>query len=203
MNTHTFLWLMVFLVFPGAVLADGVSGEFEGQAIGVIKNGIATRQTPGRPAITMSIDIEAGNGLAYVARRKGSEDQLMLIDEPARRGGTNTGPAPLTYFVAGLGSCLLNQFIRLSIVNNLELAFTKTTVSGDFNRDVGGGFNSFTQTIFAEGAATDGEFKLLAESAGDYCYTQTTLRQVIPMTTILQVNGAEVARQETRPKDFR
>ena len=203
MNTHTFHWLTLFLVFPGAVLADGVSTEFDDQAIGIIKNGIATRQTPGRPPITVAMRFEAGAGLAYRIHRQGLEDRIMIIDEPAKRGGTDTGPDPLAHFVAGMGACLLNQFIRLTIASDIDLAFTHMTASGDFSRDVGGSFSGFTHEVFANGSASQDEIDTLTNTAGNYCYAFTTMRLAVPMTTILQVNGSKVARQETRPKDFR
>lgn len=203
MNTHTIVRLMLFLLFPATGLADGVSEEFDGESIGIIKNGIATRQTPGRPPITVAMNFEAGTGLAYRIHRRGLEDRIMIIDEPPSRGGTSTGPDPLAHFVAGMGGCLLNQFIRLTIASDIDLAFTGMTASGDFSRDVGGSFSGFTHEVFANGSATQDEMNMLADTAGDYCYAVSTMRKAVPMTTILQVNGSEVARQNTRPEDFR
>lgn len=195
--------LLLLSILSSAALADESANTFSRETTDVIKNGIDIRQLAGRPPISVAIDIDAGTGLAYRAHRRGLEDQVMLIDEPSRRGGTNTGPAPLTYFVAGLGSCLLNQYIRLAVAWDLDLDFAGATVKGGFSRDVGGGFNGFTQEISADGSASKDDIGKLSDSAGDYCYTHTTLRQVVPMTTILQLNGAEVARKETRPEDFR
>jgi len=195
--------LLLLSIISSFALADETDSRFSRETIAVIKNGIDVRQVPGRPPITVAIDIDAGTGLAYRAHRQGLEDRVMLIDEPARRGGTNTGPAPLTYFVAGLGSCLLNQYIRLAVAWDLDLDFTGATVKGGFSRDVGGSFESFTQEILADGSASKDDIRKLTDSAGDYCYTHATLRQAVPMTTILQLNGTEVARIETRPEDFR
>lgn len=195
--------LLLLSIISSFALADETDNTFSSERVDVIKSGIETRQTRGRPPITVAIAIDAGTGLAYRAHRRGLEDQVMLIDEPSRRGGTNTGPAPLTYFVAGLGSCLLNQYIRLAVAWDLDLAFTGATVKGGFSRDVGGSFESFTQEILADGSASKDDIRRLTDSAGDYCYTHATLRQAVPMTTILQLNGTEVARTETRPEDFR
>ncbi len=202
-NIRITLWLLLFLVFFADSLADEVSTEFDDHAIGIIKNGIATRQTPGRPPITVAMRFEAGAGLAYRIHRQGLEDRIMVIDEPARRGGTDTGSDPLAHFVSGMGACLLNQFIRLTIASDIDLVFAGMTASGDFSRDVGGSFSSFTHEVFANGSASQDEINTLTNTAGDYCYAFATMRKAVPMTTILQVNGSEVARQETKPQDFR
>jgi uncharacterized OsmC-like protein len=56
----------------------------------------------------------------------------LIIDEPAALGGTDEGPSPVEYILAGLAGCL-------NVVGHKELGFTidklKIEVTGNLNPD--------------------------------------------------------------------
>jgi uncharacterized OsmC-like protein len=49
----------------------------------------------------------------------------MSVGEPVERGGSGEGTGPLSHFLTGAGSCLLNQFVRIAIAEGYDLAFER------------------------------------------------------------------------------
>ncbi len=99
--------------------------------------------------------------------------------------------------------CVLNQFNRLTITAGLDLTYSRSSLQTVFSGEEGADFKEFTQEVFAEGEVSGAEIEALTSRVEDFCRIHTTLRRVVPMTTILHVNGVEVSRREFRPEDYR
>ncbi len=54
-------------------------------------------------------------------------------DEPAVRGGTDLGPTPLQYFVAGAAFCLITQMARFAPLYDVPLEEVQADVRAEFN----------------------------------------------------------------------
>src|SRR6266849_8154066 len=54
-------------------------------------------------------------------------------DEPAARGGTELGPTPLHYFVAGAAFCLITQIARFAPLYDVPLEEVQADVRAEFN----------------------------------------------------------------------
>ena len=104
--------------------------------------------------------------------------------------------------MTGLGTCLMNQFNRLAISADLDLIFTGSQLQAPFSGEPGGDFKHFTQDVYAEGNVSEAQIEELMNEVDDFCRISVTLRRVVPMTTILHVNGAEVSRREYLPENF-
>ncbi len=89
--------------------------------------------------------------------------------------------------------------MRLAIARGLDLSFRRARVRGEFGREVGGRFQHITQEIDSDGSAPDEEIGRLCADAEAYCYVHQTLASVVPMTTIVNLNGREVARRTSGP----
>lgn len=76
------------------------------------------------------IEITPGEGHSYLAYRPSDERLAMVVDEPPEHGGSGLGASPLAHFLAGIGTCLLNQFIRINFAQRQRLEFVKMTVGG-------------------------------------------------------------------------
>jgi tetratricopeptide (TPR) repeat protein/uncharacterized OsmC-like protein len=191
---------------------DGIAGldevnaivdftTFSDEAIEVIKAGIHNREARDPSSlVTFRIEIDAGPGFAYSSRKLGREEHhVMLTDEPATRGGTDTSASPLGLFVTGLGTCVVNQFNRLAVTADLDLQFTSSTVDATFSGEEGGDFKEFVQNVYARGGATANELEELTARVDGFCRISVTLQKSTPMTTVLHVNGEEVSRRSFRP----
>ena len=169
----------------------------------IIRKGVRAREVaPVAPRIRGldRIEIDVKDGLSYRARALNGRSSPMKVDEPTERGGTGNGNTPLAHFLAGAGSCLLNQLIRLAITEDYDLQFAKSLVTGEFRRDVGGGFEHITFEIYADGALAEGDAQRLSDRAEALCYVHNTLRKAIKITTILFVNGQEKVRKVSGPE---
>jgi len=144
------------------------------------------------------VEIEVIEGLEYRAGNP-HEAGRMRIGEPADRGGTGEGSSPLSHVLAGAASCLLNQFIRNSLVDGLPVRFTGAATKGEFSRAVGGGFERITTEIRGEGELSDAQARALLERAEQLCYIHVTLRKAVQMTTVLVIDGRLVAQSQTGP----
>ena len=124
----------------------------------------------------------------------------MRIGEPVDRGGDGTGSSPLSHFLTGAGACLLNQFVRVSVAEQLPLEFIGAAVRGEFGREVGGRFKRLTCEIRATGSIDGPGAQSLMARAERLCYVHQTLVASVEMTTTLVVDGTEVARHTDGPR---
>jgi uncharacterized OsmC-like protein len=143
------------------------------------------------------IEIDVRGSLAYEARNVSEPIGVMRIDEPEDRGGDGTGATPLSHFFAGVGACLLNQFIRVSITEDYPIKFDRALVRGEFGRNVGGRIERITTEAHGHGTLSSAEVDRLIERAEALCYVHNTLAAVTNMTTILFLNGIEVGRRQS------
>lgn len=148
----------------------------------------------------LRVEIEPIEHLTYRVRPTAEPHFEFYVDEPTERGGRDQGPSPITYFLTGVGSCLLNQFIRLAIARELPISVSSMTVKGVFERTVGGGFKEIVSELHIEGDATADGLKELAVDAEGYCYIHNTLSKAVRMTTELYLNGDHVATRVAGPQ---
>jgi uncharacterized OsmC-like protein len=159
----------------------------------------ATRDRAGLRGLDR-IEIEVIEGLEYRARNP-AEPAEMRVGEPADRGGTGQGSSPLSHMLTGTASCLLNQFIRAAVADDLPVRFTGASVRGEFSRAAGGGFERISVEVRGEGALPEARARALLEQAERLCYIHVTLSQAIRMTTTLVLDGRECARSVTGPEE--
>lgn len=168
----------------------------------VIAAGVRHREEHRDPAAMRGLDrieISVLAGLSYEARSPVEADGLMRIGEPVERGGDGSGATPLAHFLTGSGACLLNQFVRVAIAEDLPLRFEGATVRGEFRREAGGGFQRIACEIRATGSIDAGAAEALMARAERLCYVHQTLVAAVEMTTILVIDGREVGRHVEGP----
>lgn len=168
----------------------------------VIAAGVRHREEHQDPAAMRGFDrieISVVDGLSYEARSPVEPDGLMRIGEPDERGGDGSGATPLAHFLTGSGSCLLNQFVRVSISEGLPLRFEGASVRGEFRREAGGRFQRITCEVRATGSIDASTAEALMARAERLCYVHQTLVTAVEMTTILIVDGRELGRHVAGP----
>jgi len=117
----------------------------------------------------------------------------FYVDEPAERGGTDQGPNPLAYFIAGAASCLMNQFLTDAIYRGVTLADVEMTARGHFDRRMGGTFKEIIYDLRLTSPSTKEDVLSLAKEAEELCYAHQTLRKAgVKMTTNIFLNGVPI-----------
>ena len=155
--------------------------------VAVVKMENAERRSLGAEIIgTHRIDIELIEQLRFEAS---FGDSGFTIDEPPERGGTDAGPPPLSYFVAGAASCLMTQYAKLAIAKNVPLTSLRAVARGHFDRRVGGAFKDIIYEIAIESPASADAISEIAREAELMCYAHNTLKNSVHMETNLTLNG--------------
>jgi len=117
----------------------------------------------------------------------------FYVDEPAERGGTDLGPNPLAYFIAGAASCLINQFLTDAIYRGVTLEDVEMAARGHFDRRMGGGFKEIIYDLRLTSPSSKEDILSLAREAEEMCYAHQTLKKArVKMTTNISLNGKPV-----------
>ncbi|MDA4124490.1 MAG: OsmC family protein [Thaumarchaeota archaeon] len=133
------------------------------------------------------VDLRRVDHLKMEARKR---DFVFIVDEPAERGGTDQGPNPLAYFLAGAASCLMNQYSTAAIAKGISLDDLQMTARGHFDRRIGGAFDEMIYDVRVSSNAPRDAIVELAKEAQDMCYAHNTLRKAgLTLKTNLYLNG--------------
>ncbi|HYA56013.1 MAG TPA: OsmC family protein [Nitrososphaerales archaeon] len=117
----------------------------------------------------------------------------FYVDEPAERGGSDQGPNPLAYFIAGAASCLINQLLTDSIYRGVSLEDVEMTARGHFDRRMGGTFTEIIYDLKLTSPSSQVEILSLATEAEEMCYAHQTLKKAgVKMTTNISLNGRPI-----------
>lgn len=136
------------------------------------------------------VDLKHLDHLTMEARKR---QFTFLVDEPAERGGTDKGPNPLAYFLAGAASCLMNQFATDAIYRDIKLDSFEITARGHFDRRLGGAFSDMVYDLKISSTASKDQILSLAREAEEMCYAHQTLKKAgVKMTTNLFLNGQPI-----------
>ncbi len=158
----------------------------------IVADMIVTRKGASRENLgTERVDIKHLGELKFQIRKADFE---LIADEPADRGGTNTGPNPLGYFLAGAASCLMMQYARLATAKNIPLDQLEMTARAHFERRIRGSFTEAIYDVKIQSREDEARIVALSKEAEDMCFVhQTLLKAGVRMTTNVSLNGKEVA----------
>ena len=117
----------------------------------------------------------------------------FYVDEPVERGGTDQGPNPLAYFIAGAASCLINQFLTDAIYRGITLEDVEMAARGRFDRRMGGAFKEIVYDLRLTSPSSKEDILSLAREAEEMCYAHQTLKKAgVKMTMNLFLNGMPI-----------
>ena len=137
------------------------------------------------------VDLKLIDHLKVEVRKRGF---TFLVDEPEERGGTDLGPNPLAYFIAGAASCLVNQFLTDAIYRGVDLKDVEMTARGHFNRKLGGSFTDIVYDIKLASPSPKEAILSLSKEAEEMCYAHQTLKRGgVKMVTNVFLNGVQIS----------
>lgn len=122
-------------------------------------------------------------------------DFEFVVDEPTERGGSDTAPNPLAYFLAGAASCLANHYVSLALAEDVPLKALGVSAVGRFDRVlIGGAFRDIRYDVRIETDEPAERIRDLAERADLMCFASNTLANAgVVLTTRIFVNGDAAA----------
>ncbi len=116
------------------------------------------------------------------------------VDEPPDRGGNDTGPNPLAYFLAGAASCLTMQYARLATAKDIHVNGLELTARAHYSRRIRGSFTDIIYDVKIQSKEDHAKIIDLAKGAEEMCFAhQTLLKAGIKMTTTIHLNGQQIA----------
>lgn len=127
-------------------------------------------------------------------------------DEAAGRGGQETGPSPMRYFLSGIAFCLLGWWVKGSAASDIEL--TSLEVRIDTLLDMRGehGFADVPQNpqwlileITTTSEATDDQVLAAIDWGDERCPLGVLVRRAIPVHERVTHNGNVI--RDTVPPD--
>jgi uncharacterized OsmC-like protein len=161
--------------------------------VAIVKNEDAERRSLSEITIgTHRIDVELIEQLRFRASFGGF---AFTIDKPSERGGTGAGLPPLAFFLAGAASCLMTQYAKLAIAEDVTLKSMRATARGHFDRRIRGAFEDVIYEIEIESPASEDAIRKIAREAELMCYAHNTLKKSVHMQTNLSLNGKPVKFQ--------
>ena len=136
------------------------------------------------------VDLKHLDHLTMEARKR---HFTFLVDEPTERGGTDKGPNPLAYFLAGAASCLMNQYATDAIYRDIKLDKFEITARGHFDRRLGGAFSDMVYDLRITSEASKDQILSLAKEAEEMCYAHNTLKKAgVKMVSNIFLNGQRI-----------
>ena len=147
------------------------------------------------------IDLKHVEHLTFQGNAKeGVNNFTVDIDEPAERGGYGKGPTPLNYFLIGAGSCLLMQWAKIAVIENLDIDNLEATVRGHTDRRIDGYFTDFVFDIRMDGNETTEKIKQVAKESERLCFVHNTLKRAVPCITNIVMNGKLIYSTTSGPE---
>lgn len=145
---------------------------------------------------TVRIDLTNIEQMRYEAK---SEGFTLTVDEPVRRGGTNKGLHPLGYFILGAASCFLTQFARVTIIKNMKIDTMEMTATAHYDRSKLRRFTDIIYDVRLTGSESKENTIELLHEAQNRCFAHQSLKQTVPLTTNLSLNGIRIASSTVGP----
>lgn len=151
---------------------------------------------PGDSTGTIRVDVHTLGHL----KLEGKMGRFQVIsDEPEDRGGTDTGPSPLAYFLSGAAFCLIMQYARIIIIEKMDVDSVEMTLRGHFDRRISGSFDYLIYEIRLSGKDTPQKIKELAEKAEEHCYVHNTLKKAVKITSKISLNDRPLTTLQHNP----
>jgi uncharacterized OsmC-like protein len=149
------------------------------------------------PNFTMRAVAELDEDLHLVAR---IGRFTIESDEPVERGGGDTAPAPLHYFLAGVAFCLLTQIVKFSPIYDVPLADAQVDVRGEFSAagkyELSQETSAFTRVAVVIKICSDAPAEAvrgLIEHAERGCHASQSIRSAVPISLRVALNEKPLA----------
>jgi uncharacterized OsmC-like protein len=151
------------------------------------ERGTRTPGQPDRPVTTVK-----SKALHDLQFRATVEGHSFLSDERESSGGSDAGPAPLRYFLAGVMMCHQVWTVKSAALADIRLDRLEGEISGyvahgDSARK--GGFERVTFTVTIDSQSPAEEVKKLVEKASGSCTAFVTLARGARVELTLMHNG--------------
>lgn len=139
---------------------------------------------PARPVTTVK-----SKALHDLQFRATVEGHSFLSDERESAGGSDAGPAPLRYFLAGVMMCHQVWTVKSAALADIRLDRLEGEISGYVAHGNGGGFERVTFTVTIDSPNPAEEVKKIVAQASERCAAFVTVARGSRIELALMHNG--------------
>ena len=151
----------------------------------------------GREIGTVRVDL---THLEQMRQEAKSSSFSLIVDEPEDRGGTNKGLHPLGYFIVGAASCFISQLARRIIINDAKIDTIEMMARAHYDRGKLRRFIDIIYDLKLTGSETKENTIQLLYDAENTCFVHQTLKNTLPLTTNLSLNGVQITSHTVGPE---
>jgi len=149
-------------------------------------------RTPGPVRPVTTVKSKALHDLQF---RASVEGHHFISDERESSGGTDAGPAPLRYFLAGIMMCHQVWCVKSAALADVKLDNFESEISGylaqgDSPRK--GGFERATLTVTIDSPSPSEEVKKVVAKASDHCAAFVTFSRGAAIEVTVMHNGQKI-----------
>jgi uncharacterized OsmC-like protein len=150
-------------------------------------------RTPGQP--TRPVTTVKSKALHDLQFRASVEGHVFISDERESAGGTDAGPAPLRYFLAGIMMCHQVWCVKSAALadvrlENLEGEISGYLAQGDSSRK--GGFERATFIVTVDSPNPPEEVKKIVARASEHCASFVTFARAARIEVTVMHNGQKI-----------
>ncbi|TMA87491.1 MAG: OsmC family protein [Deltaproteobacteria bacterium] len=154
------------------------------------ERGTRTAGQPVRPVTTVK-----SKALHDLQFRASVEGHVFISDERESAGGTDAGPAPLRYFLAGIMMCHQVWCVKSAALadvrlENLECEISGYLAQGDSSRK--GGFERATFMVTIDSPNPSEEVKKIVARASEHCAAFVTFARAARIEVTVMHNGQKI-----------
>ena len=149
-------------------------------------------RTPGPVRPVTTVKSKALHDLQF---RASVEGHVFISDERESAGGTDAGPAPLRYFLAGIMMCHQVWCVKSAALADVRLENLESEISGYLARGDSprkGGFERATFTVTIDSPNPSEEVKKVVARASEHCAAFVTFSRAARIELTLMHNGQKV-----------
>lgn len=150
------------------------------------------QRTPGPERPVTTVKSKALHDLQF---RASVEGHVFISDERESSGGTDAGPAPLRYFLAGIMMCHQVWCVKSAALADVKLDNLECEISGYVARPDSprkGGFDRATFLVNIDSPSPAEEVKKVVARASDQCNAFVTFARGARIELTLMHNGKKI-----------
>jgi uncharacterized OsmC-like protein len=150
------------------------------------------KRTPGPERPVTTVKSKALHDLQF---RASVEGHVFISDERESSGGTDAGPAPLRYFLAGVMMCHQVWTVKGAALADVKLDNLECEISGYVARPDSprkGGFDRATMLVNIDSPNPSEEVKKVVAKASDSCNAFVTFARGARIEVTLLHNGKKI-----------
>ena len=162
--------------------------------VSAVRENLSQAPEPPIGTFTVESSLKQGYQVELAARQF-----TFLSDEPEKIGGSDLGPTPVEYVLAGLAACQEIVYATYARVLNVPVNSVKVRAEGSLDlrgffgvADVQAGFSSVTYAVEIDSPAAEADVLRLIDTVNAKCPVLEIIKDPVPVAGSYTLNGVAI-----------